>query len=85
MEIKWRNAVVKHIRDQKSVYREFVGIVGKWETNGQCVKRDTCSSRHDMNKRGKSSPSNSVSEFFHAAEWAKIIENPKSQRQKSER
>ena len=28
------------------------------ETNGQCVKGNNCSFRHDMNKRGKSSPSN---------------------------
>ena len=30
----------------------------QWEANGQCVKGDNCSFRHDMNKRGKSSPSN---------------------------
>ena len=28
------------------------------ETNGQCVKGNNCSFRHDMDKRGKSSPSN---------------------------
>ena len=28
------------------------------ETNGQCVKGDNCSFRHDMNKRGKVTPSN---------------------------
>ena len=45
---------------------------------------ENCSFRHDMNKRGKSRTIKSVSEFFHAAESAKIIENPKSQRQKSQ-
>ena len=30
----------------------------QWETNGQCVKEDTCSFRHDINKRGKVTPSN---------------------------
>ena len=28
------------------------------EYNGQCVKGDNCSFRHDMNKRGKVAPSN---------------------------
>ena len=30
----------------------------QWETNGQCVKGDNCSCRHDINKRGKVTPSN---------------------------
>ena len=30
----------------------------QWETNGQCVKGDNCSFRHDTNKRGKVTPSN---------------------------
>ena len=33
-------------------------IVGNWEANGQCVKGDNCSFRHDINKRGKVTPSN---------------------------
>ena len=56
------------IREQNSVYKEFLEIVGQWETNGQCVKGDNCSFHHDMNKRGKSYTIKSVSEFFHAAE-----------------
>ena len=36
----------------------------QWESNGQCVKRDTCSSRADMNKRGKLSPSNPSQNSF---------------------
>ena len=34
------------------------------ETNGQCVKGDNCSFRHDMDKRGKSSPSNPSQNSF---------------------
>ena len=40
------------IREQNSVYKEFL------ETNGQCVKGDNSSFRHDVNKRGKITPSN---------------------------
>ena len=36
----------------------------QWETNGQCVKGDNCSFRHEMNKRGKSSPSNPSQNSF---------------------
>ena len=36
----------------------------QWEANGQCVKGDNCSFRHDINKRGKSSPSNPSSNSF---------------------
>ena len=46
------------IREQNSVDKEFLGDCWQWETNGQCVKGNNCSFRHDMNKRGKSSPSN---------------------------
>ena len=45
------------IREQNSVYKEFLEIVGNGETNGQCVKGDNCSFRHDINKRGKVTPS----------------------------
>ena len=45
------------IRGQNSVDRIF-GDCWQWETNGQCVKGDNCSFRHDMNKRGKVTPSN---------------------------
>ena len=46
------------IREQNSVYKFFLEICWQWETNGQCVTGDNCSFCHDMNKRGKSSPSN---------------------------
>ena len=60
-----KNAVVKNQRTKQRGQR----ILGdwQWEANGQCVKGDNCSFRHDMNKRGKVTIK-SVSEFFHAAE-----------------
>ena len=37
---------------------EFLEIVGKGKPTGSVLKETNCSFRHDMNKRGKSSPSN---------------------------
>ena len=36
----------------------------QWQTNGQCVKGNNCSFRHDMKKRGKSSPLNPSQNSF---------------------
>ena len=52
-----KNAVVKNQGTKQRVQR-ILGDCWQWETNGQCVKGDNCSFRHDMDKRGKSSPSN---------------------------
>ena len=52
-----KNAVVKNQGTKQRVQR-ILGDCWQWETNGQCVKGDNCSFRHDMNKRGKASPSN---------------------------
>ena len=52
-----KNAVVKNQGTKQRVQR-ILGDCWQWETNGRCVKRDNCSFRHDINKRGKSSPSN---------------------------
>ena len=52
-----KNAVVKNQGTKQRVQR-ILGDCWQWETNGQCVKGDNCSFRQDMNKRGKSSPSN---------------------------
>ena len=41
------------IREQSSVYKEFLEIVGNGSPTEQCIKGDNCSFRHDMNKRGK--------------------------------
>ena len=52
-----KNAVVKNQGTKQRVHR-ILGDCWQWETNGQCVKGDNCSFRHDMNKRGKVTPSN---------------------------
>ena len=52
-----KNAVVKNQGTKQRVQR-ILGDCWKWETNGQCVKGDNCSFRHDVNKRGKITPSN---------------------------
>ena len=51
------------IREQNSVYK-ILGDCWQWETNGQCVKGNNCGFRQDMNKRGKSSPSNPSQNSF---------------------
>ena len=62
-----KNAVVKNHGTKQRIQR-ILGDCWQWEANGQCVKGDYCSFRHDMNKRGQSRTIKSVSEFFHAAE-----------------
>ena len=52
-----RTPVVKNQGTKQRVQR-ILGDCWQWETNGQCVKGDNCSFRHDTHKRGKSSPSN---------------------------
>ena len=52
-----KNAVVKNQGTKQCVQR-ILGDYWQWETNGQCVKGDNCSFRHDINKRGKVTPSN---------------------------
>ena len=47
-----RNAVVKNQGTKQSEQR-IPGDCWQWETNGQCVKGDNCSVRHDMNKRAE--------------------------------
>ena len=46
-----KNAVVKNQGTKQRVQR-ILGDCWQWETNGQCVKGDNCSFRHDINKRG---------------------------------
>ena len=52
-----KNAVVKN-QGTKQRAQRILGDCWQWETNGQCVKGDNCSFRHDINKRGKVTPSN---------------------------
>ena len=68
-----KNAVVKNQGTKQRVHR-ILGDCWQWETNGQCRFR------HDMNKRGKVTPSNPSSHSFMQQNERKPIENPKSQR-----
>ena len=52
-----RNAVVKN-QGTKQRAQRILGDCWQWESNGQCVKGDNCSFRHDTNKRGKVTPLN---------------------------
>ena len=52
-----KNAMVKNQGTKQRVQR-ILGDCWQWETNGQCVEGDNCSFRHDINKRGKVTPSN---------------------------
>ena len=52
-----KNAVVKN-QGTKQRAQRILGDCWQWETNGQCVKGDNCSFRHDINKRGKVTPLN---------------------------
>ena len=47
-----KNAVVKNQGTKQRVQR-ILGDCWQWETNGQCVKGNNCSFRHDMNSVGK--------------------------------
>ena len=58
-----KNAVVKNQGTKQRVQR-VLGDCWQWEANGQCVKRVNCSFRHDMDKRGKSSPLNPSQNSF---------------------
>ena len=62
-----KNAVVKN-QGTKQRGQRILGDCWQWETNGQCVKGDNCSFRHDINKRGKSSPSNPAPNSFMQSE-----------------
>ena len=55
--------MVKNQGTKQRVQRTL-GDCWQWETNGQCVKGNKCSFRHDMDKRGKSSPSNPSQNSF---------------------
>ena len=52
-----RNAVVKNLGTKQREERTL-GDCWQWEFNGQCSRGDICSFRHDVNKRAKSTQSN---------------------------
>ena len=58
-----KNAVVKNQGTKQRVQR-ILGDCWQWETNGQCSREDNCSFRHDINERGKVTPSNLSSTSF---------------------
>ena len=63
-----RNAVVKNQGPKQRGQRIF-GDCWQWETNGQCVKGDNCSFRHDMDKRAKmTQPNPSPNSFMQQIE-----------------
>ena len=73
-----KNAVVKNQGTKQRVKR-ILGDCWQWEFNGQCSRGDNCSFRHDINKRGKITPSNPSPNSFMQQNERKSIENPKSQ------
>ena len=76
-----KNAVDKNQGTEQRGQR-ILGDCWQGETNGQCVKRDNFSFRHDVNKRGKSSPSNpSPNSFMQQSE--RISSRTRSPRGKS--
>ena len=58
-----KNVVVKN-QGTKQCGQRILGDCWQWEANGQCVKGDNCSFRHDVSKRGKNYTIKSVSESF---------------------
>ena len=58
-----KNAVVKNQGTKQCVQR-ILGDCWQQETNGQCVKGDNSSFRHDMDKRGKVRPLNPSQNSF---------------------
>ena len=65
-------------REQRSL-----GDCCQWKADGQCSKGDSCSFRHDMNKRAESTQPN-PSPRSSTQQSEKCIDNQKSQRQKSQ-
>ena len=78
-----KNAVVKNQGTKQRVQR-ILGDCWQWETNGQCVKGDNCSFRHDINKRGKVTPSNPSPNSFMQQSERKSSGTRRSQRQESQ-
>ena len=58
-----KNAVVKNQGTKRRVQR-ILGDCWQWESNGQCIKGDNCSFRHDTNKRGNITQSNTSPNSF---------------------
>ena len=78
-----RNALVKN-QETKQRGQRILGDCWQWKANGQCVKGDNCSFRHDIDKRGKVTPSNPSPNSFMQQDEKESVENPKSQRKESQ-
>ena len=63
MEIA-RRTPWSRIQGTKQCAQRILGDCWQWESNGQCIKRDNCSFRHDINKRGKVTQSNTSPNSF---------------------
>ena len=57
------NAAVKN-QGTKQRAQRILGDCWQWIVNGQCSKGDNCSFRHDINKRGKMTQSNTSPNSF---------------------
>ena len=58
-----RNSVVKN-QGTKQRVQSILGDCWQWEFNGQCSRGDNSSFRHDINKRGKMTQSNTSPNSF---------------------
>ena len=67
------------IRGQNSVDKGLLEIVGSGKPTGSVLK-ETIVVFVTISIACKSDTAESVSKFFHASEWKKCVENPKSQR-----
>ena len=63
MEIM-RRTPWSRIKGQKQREQRSLGDCWQWEVNGQRSRRDKCSFRHDINKRGKMTQSNTSPNSF---------------------
>ena len=50
-----KNAVVNNNQGTKQRVQRILGDCWQWETNGQCVKGDNCSFRHDIKENSQGS------------------------------
>ena len=78
-----RNAVVENQGTKQRGLR-IIGDCWQWETNGQCSEGDTCSFRHDVNKRAKMTQPNPSPNSFMQQNEKKASKTPKSERKKSQ-
>ena len=69
-----KNAMVKN-QGTKQRGQRILGDCWQWAANGQCSKGDTCSFRHDVNKRAKMTQPNS-SRIFSCSRMREMRREP---------